>query len=311
LLDNYFEERVRERLLLKNRIIEIIDLNDSVFESAVVHSMIFAFQKLHQDSYAIKIGIENRLYGKNTLVPKSFLLKQDKLLFSVRSYQHRDLLQKLSMNSRMLNKVLDLRQAIKTGNDEKYIRDAKLGSNYKPILRGKDVLKWQINDPGLFVDYGPHLACPRDRRIFEQPKILIREAGKEITAAYDDKDYYIMSSLYNAILLDNSFSLKYLLTLLNSKLFQYQMNILTLEKTKGAFTKAKIYHYYNLPIKDIDLRGQKSFIDLAEKIMEWKKKDPQKATEPLAKEIDQLVYALYDLSPTEIDTVETFCPLGR
>ena len=302
LLDNYFEEKVREKLLVKNRIFEIIDLHDSVFDAAVVHSMIFAFQNYQENDYQIKIGGGNKLFGALSYIPKEYFLKQDKLLFSIRNFSNRFLLDKLSENSFPLEEILDIRQTIKTGNDPKYIKDSKVKSNFKPILRGKDVFKWTIVKPNLFVDYGNHLACPRDKEIFEQPKILIREAGNTITATYDDDDFYIMSSLYNGILLDDKIDLKYLLALINSKVFQYQMNLLTFEKTKGAFTKARIFHYYKLPVRKTE--NQKPFIKLVDKILETKKENPKADTTKWERQIDLMVYHLYNLTYAEAKIID-------
>ena len=109
---------------------------------------------------------------------------------------------------------------------------------------------------------------------------------------------------YNAILIDKDYSLKYILGLLNSKLFQYIMYKMTFEKTKGAFTKAKIFHYYELPVKICDLSQQKVIIDEVEKVMATKESSPSADTSALESEIDSLVYQLYGLTEEEIKIVE-------
>jgi len=299
-LDNYFEEKVRFKLLKNHSIYEILDLSDCVFETAVVHSMIFSFRKSANPTYNIKINADNNLLGEKKLIPNEFFLKQDKYLISIRNYDSKDLFEKLNINSVALEGVLDIRQTIKTGDDKRYIVDKAKGKNYKPILRGKDVHKYEKKFSNLYVGYGSHLACPRDPKIFEQPKILIREAGAEITATFDDENYYIMSSLYNGIQIDKSYDLKYLLALLNSKLFQYQMNKLTFEKTKGAFTKARIFHYYKLPIKR--LKDQSAFIKLIDKILKLKTQRKQSQNEE--NELDFMIYKLYDLNYDEALVVD-------
>ena len=241
LLDNYYEEEVR-KALLNNYIYEINDLSDKVFDTAVVHSMIFAFGRERRNEYKVRVSTSNTLGAIDTMIPKTYFFNQPQFTLSIRSYEANDLMMKLRKNSIRLCEVLDIRQAIKSGNDKLYITKSKgTEGNYHPILRGKDIKRYSLTDPHLYLLYGKHLAYPRSKEIFEQPKILIREAGAEITATYDDNNYYIMSSLYNAILRDQSFSLKYLLGLINSRLFQYIMYKLTFEKTKGAFTKAKIW----------------------------------------------------------------------
>lgn len=312
LLDNYFEELVRVKLLEECMLLEINDLSDHVFESAVVHSMIFGIRKVKcSNDYSVKINISDKLFGENISIPASFFNAEPQHTFSIRSYSNNALYRKINENSLPLSDVLDIRQAIKSGNDKEYIVDYKVDGNYKPILRGKDVKRYVYTNPNLYLNYGKHLACPRDYRIFEQPKILIREAGSTITATYDESGFYIMSSLYNAILIDKSFSLKYLLALLCSRLYQYLMNKLTFEKTKGAFTKAKIFHYYNLPVKNISLEMQDTFIHLVDRILLFKQTDKSCDTSALENKIDFLVYHLYDLTYDEVLVVDPNPPFGR
>jgi hypothetical protein len=303
LLDNYFEEEVR-RKLLQNRVYEINDLSDKVFETAVVHSMIFAFCKNHTPEYNIRVSTSENLGNINVLIPSSYFESQPQCTYSIRTYGSSDLMDKLRIQSIRLADVIDIRQAIKSGNDALYISEYRVDKNYQPILRGKDIKKYTIKDPHLYLYYGRHLACPRNKEIFEQPKISIREAGAEITATYDESNYYIMSSLYNAILINKEFSLKYILGLLNSKLFQYLMYKLTFEKTKGAFTKAKIYHYYELPVRKCAVSEQEAIINKVNAVLSAKYSNPSADTSALESEIDRLVYDLYGLTEDEIKIVE-------
>ena len=267
ILDNYFEEKIREILLKQNQVKEVIDLSDSIFEEAVVHSMILGFKKAVKSHYLIKANTSKNLNGDYLCIPNTYFLEQDKFVFAIRNYNQKDILNILAVNSTPLKNILDIRQAIKTGNDEVYITHDKKDEYFKPILRGRDIRKWSINNPELYVNYGNHLACPRDSEIFEQPKILLRESGNRIIATFDNKGFYIMSSLYNAILTDNSFDLKYVLCLLNSRLFQYQLKLIAFEKTKGTFTKARIFHYYELPVKKSSSEQQQPFIEKADKML--------------------------------------------
>lgn len=304
-LDNSFDADTR-KWVLDQRLMELNDLTDKVFEGACVHSMILSFSsEVAQKGYFVKADISSELQSNDTMqIPVSFFLEQDGFSFNIRLYPFNGLLSKLNKGSVRLESVLDIRQTIKTGNDDKYIAPKKIKKNYKPILRGRDVFRYVFTPPGLFVDYGRHLACPRDASIFEQPKILIREAGERITATMECENYYIMSSLYAAIPRTDKFELTYLLGLINSHLFQFLMDKIAFEKTQGAFTKAKIYHYYSLPVRNVD-KEQQSYIDtLVKAILAAKKADPAADTTTLESEIDQLVYKLYGLTDNEIAIVE-------
>jgi len=95
------------------------------------------------------------------------------------------------------------------------------------------------------------------------------------------------------------FNLKYLLAILNSK-FAY--------KFLDTIRRSQIGFYPNdlkkLPIKKISEEEQQPFIDLVNKILTEKNKDPNSDTTALEHEIDELVYRLYDLTEDEIKIVE-------
>jgi hypothetical protein len=305
-IDNFFGEKLRELLITKYQINKIIELDDKVFEEAVVHAMIFSFIKGHNlnNDYEIEYAKEKSNLNEFIKVPSKFFLETAQKSLSLREYLNKDFYSKLKRNTIPLKEIIDIRQAIKTGNDKVYISEAEQAPNFKKIIGGKHIGKWVIKWDNKFVDYGNHLACPRDYKIFEQPKILIREAGNQITATLDKENYYILSSLYNGILISEQFEIEFIVSQLNSKLFQYLLNQLTFEKTKGAFTKARIFHYYELPIKKIEKISQSIFVELANKILSEKKQNPIADTTELESKIDQLVYQLYDLTEEEIKIVE-------
>lgn len=294
LMDNYFEQKVREKLLNEYTVDLVIELSDKVFSSAVVHSMILSVinSKANYD-YVIRGSAKKVLANSFDLIPRSFFLAQPQCSFALRNFQYIDILNKLNSNSIPFNSVIDLRQAIKSGDDKKYIKEERIDESYKPILGGKHIKRWQIINPGLYIKYGKHLACPRDPRIFEQPKILLREAGNEIVATLDDSNFYIMSSLYNGILIDSSFSIKYVLGLLNSEIFQFFLNIQTFSKTSGAFTKAKIFHYYPLPIYKASKDQQNQISKLVDFVINAKKLASDLHFKFFEQLLDAIVFELY------------------
>ena len=242
---------------------------------------------------------------------QSIFLETENHAFEFKNASERNFESKIKKDTIRFEEVIDLRQAIKSGNDKKYIVSSKLDDNYKKILRGKDIGKYLIKDPQLFLNYGKHLACPRDYKIFEQPHILVREAGKKITATIDYDNFYIMSSIYCGILVNPKFSLEYILGLLNSSLFQYLMYKINFENTGGAYNKAKIYHYKKKKKKDIDIDTQNNIKNKVEKILELtnsneynNEQSKQDLRLVLEQELDEIVYEIYNLSDTEIDLVK-------
>ena len=113
-----------------------------------------------------------------------------------------------------------------------------------------------------------------------------------------------MSSLYCGILINQDYSLEFILGLLNSNLFFFLLYKYNFENTQGVFTKAKIYHYDQLPVKQITYSNQKPIINIVDNTILLKKSNPQADTAALEAEIDKLVYDLYGLTDEEIAIVE-------
>jgi len=305
LLNNYFLKELRFKIINDYSLLSLVNFKDSVFE-AVVHSLIIHFMnnkandthkvRLAFDISSIFSEIDQKNYLTNEFIEYEFRNQIDESFFK-----------KIKERTERFGQLIDLRQAIKSGNDSKYITTKRINKQHKPILRGKDINRWLTMDPKLYLYYGQHLACPRDPIIFKQPHILIREAGAGIIATIDYDLFYIMSSLYCGIQLNKDYSLEFILALLNSTLFNYIM----FENTGGAFTKAKIYHYNQLPVKICSTSEQKPFERIVKNIIEITSlKDYSEDVNRKSKvkeyerQIDLMVYKLYNLTPSEIDIVE-------
>ncbi len=99
----------------------------------------------------------------------------------------------------------------------------------------------------------------------------------------------------------------YLLGLLNSKLLTFWLKAKnTPLGDMGAYRNYK-YNIMELPMVKITAKNKKiadKIIVLVDKILEAKEKDPKANTQQLEKEIDALVYQLYNLTDEEIKIIE-------
>jgi len=103
--------------------------------------------------------------------------------------------------------------------------------------------------------------------------------------------------------MDRGVSLKYVLALLNSRLFfiwLYHKG-----KRKGEMLEPYQKPLSEIPIKVISGTEQKPFIALVDRILAAKARDATADVSALEREIDELVYALYGLTPEEIKIVES------
>ena len=87
------------------------------------------------------------------------------------------------------------------------------------------------------------------------------------------------------------------------------MNKLTFEKTKGAFTKAKIYHYYELPVRKASKAIQDKIGVLVNHIMEAVAKGEN--FNKLEHRLNLAIYHLYNLTYDEVLIVDPETPISR
>ncbi|WQV64413.1 class I SAM-dependent DNA methyltransferase [Helicobacter pylori] len=136
---------------------------------------------------------------------------------------------------------------------------------------------------------------------FEKEKIVWAEMTDEPRFIYDNKGFLTNQTCY-FIARDD----KYLFAILNSKVMYFFMRQMASNLGEGAFRWIKQF-IERLPIPQITEKNQEladKIIALVDKILALKEKDPKANTQKLEKEIDALVYQLYNLTDEEIKIIE-------
>lgn len=132
---------------------------------------------------------------------------------------------------------------------------------------------------------------------FEKEKIIWGLTSDKWTFAYDNENNFLPSNGY--ILTSTEIPIKYLLALMNSKLMEYYFGFIGIMTAGGAFT-LKQETVSKFPIKII--KNTKPFVERVEKILSLKSKNQD--TTALEKEIDVLVYKLYELTYDEVKIID-------
>jgi hypothetical protein len=140
---------------------------------------------------------------------------------------------------------------------------------------------------------------------FEKEKILYQEISYESSFSWDNNKMFVNQSCY---IISNAN--KYVLSLLNSKLINDYFRLISQTLGTGAFRWIKQY-VEQIPIPKISSTEQKPFIELVDCIITiTKDKDylgnPQKQAKvnEYERQIDQMVYKLYDLTEEEVKILE-------
>ena len=216
------------------------------------------------------------------------------------------------------------------------ISDKKDKKHPKPFTEGKHLNRW-LPSHNIWLEWGTNRAPalfsrPTFPELYEvEEKILIsRIAGKEIRAIYDKEKllcnhtaivclpWHNLSGIRNNSLKkaarydgetplrndlpkreeleknSRKFALKYLLALISSNAVRDFLKTIRRSNTD-------IYpdDWKKLPIPDVSSEQQKPIVVLVDEILTAKKKDPKADTSALEKQIDEMVYALYNLTPEE------------
>ena len=203
------------------------------------------------------------------------------------------LIKKIIKNCVELKTILNFNQGIITGGNSKYLTTEKSELTQK-IITGGDFNRYNINYSNQLIVYDiSQLHRPRKKQIFEvNEKILLRQTGSYPICMFDNQQFYTLDTVHNGLLIDNNYSLKFLLTLLNSKflrfLYQSQIN----EEGK-VFAQVKIIYIDPLPIPKIILVKQTPFIEKAD-LMLTLNKNLQEQSQKFQRTI-QLKFELEDL----------------
>ena len=140
---------------------------------------------------------------------------------------------------------------------------------------------------------------------FTMPKIIWQAISKRIAFAYDPIGSYFCDV---TTFFMTGEKLKYILAILNSKLFEYALLNIYLE---GDTFKSKNAIIQNFPIPKIDEDREKPLIDIVDEMVNIKSGNPLADISYLEKRANILVYHLYGLTYDEVLIVDPETPITR
>jgi len=168
-------------------------------------------------------------------------------------------------------------------------------SIYNQLLEYKDVLLQRSINGVLESAYkrGKWWALTTDRPNidFSGEKILCPQRSRINTFGYSNSEWYAASDVFYISLNKKTYNLKYILSILNSKLVLYWL--LYMGKRKGDMLELTLEPLQYIPIKKIDYKQQRPFIKIAEYILFLKSQSTEKMSFYFEQIIDGMVYELY------------------
>ena len=267
ILKNQYYIEARKYILTNTSINELIDFKGiAVFEDAAVDSIILSLTKYpntkNKYSYIFNIKDFQSNQFQNTQVTQEDILKSDDVSFNVSINDK--MIKRISKSCKTMAEIINFNQGIITGSNKKFVTSEKNEFSVK-VLTGSDFNRYLMKPSSNFVTYDTSkLHRPRKRQIFEvDEKIILRQTGAYPICSIDFERFYTLDTVHNGLLIDKKFNIKYILTLLNSKLlrFLYENSI---NESGKVFAQVKIIYIDPLPIKNIRLEEQVIFAEKAD-----------------------------------------------
>lgn len=209
--------------------------------------------------------------------------------------------------------------------DRVFHADRKKDDTYKKLLAGNDVTRYGVRWNGeSWISYGRWLGAPRDERFFTSRRILVKQiidrTAQRIWAALTDEELYNTQNAFN-LLPRNGYEPEYLLGIVNSKLMSYYHRKRHLDEFKRLYQKVLIKDCRRFPIRVIDEEDRRQVklrndlvaavrrvmalhCDLSHTRTAHEQMVIERQVASVDREIDRMVYQLYGLDESEIESVE-------
>lgn len=202
------------------------------------------------------------------------------------------------------------KQTISDKENKVFHSEHRLDDTYLKYLDGKNVSRYAINWEGKYIKYGEWLAAPRKYKMFENPRILVRQIptkGKyAIEATYTNGEYINGESAI--VITDIVGNAYYILGVLNSELLTLWFNVKFDKFSRGLFPRLIVKELGDFPIPDVTDDQQNEVAQLVEQLLKEMKNDSPdiEKVNQLNLEIDELVMDLFALTEAEKQTVRDF-----
>ena len=206
------------------------------------------------------------------------------------------LARKISFGQKQLFQISDIQRGLEISRGE------VLSSGKYPCITGTLVNKY-LPHTIKYISQSTLDNNAKEERFFTNERILLRETGSFLMAIYLNEHLYSNRSLYSILITDKSFKTKYVLACLNSSLLQFYYKVMFKAET-DLFPKIRIAQAKLLPIPKADDRVQKEVIGIVDKIISAKRENVEADISEYEKQIDEIVFGLFDLTQEEIALIE-------
>ena len=258
-MEGKYFSRMRKELYSKN-VDEIVYLKDTVFDE-IVETLIILVENIKTENEYIRIS-EDIIEG----IYDEIEFNKEKLSGGFNPFISKEnaLSKRLEEDFKTIDDFAIVYRGLETRSNDKWLSEEKESDRHKPILLGRDVVRYSYEHSGTFVDFiKDEMKSNANLEMYEQPKILMRRTGSDIIAAVDFENRLALKNLY-LIIPNEDVNIYCLVAALNSKLLNY-LHTLRKSGENKAFAQFSGVYVKSFPYKNSD---DKNFEFLVNKITE-------------------------------------------
>ena len=286
-------KNLREILLNETSIYEIIEYTEKqkVFDKVTqaVATIFLTNQKL--SNHQIKLTTSKQ--GEQICLQDD--LRKRNLLLAISP-----LILKIEQQKARLKDCFDIFQGEVNLTTKKQFFSLEKGENRLLMWRGDNVGKYYPqSQPKEWCDKtASNLDCKKARIVMQQ---VSNQSQKFRTKAFISSENFICGNSTNYLISKHNENLLFYLGLINSQVFNFYFNYFSFTNHLTVSGLEKV------PIPTINSKNQSlvdKIINLVNKILALKAQNSSADTNKLEKDIDNLIYKLYNLSPSEIQIIK-------
>jgi excisionase family DNA binding protein len=288
LLNVKMHQETRRLLLDKSKIMSITLLGHC-FAHVFTPTITVTAQKsadLRDDHHMLVI--QN---GRTERVPQRRFWDNDLYIFNVQASNKEE---RIVEHMKALPGVLYLKNKAKfalgivTGNNKAFL-SSKPMPGAEPVLKGSDVYKYNVYPGKQYLVFEPDkFQQVAPEHLYRAPeKLIYRFINEHLIFAYDNQQTLSLNSANVVIPELDGYSIKYILTVLNSRAAQFFH--------AATFSSVKVLrkHIESIPIPPCDPREQERLIQLVDRLLAEERPE---ARHQLYEKIDRIIMELYKLT---------------
>ncbi|NHN38947.1 N-6 DNA methylase [Pseudomaricurvus alcaniphilus] len=342
-LTNTFSSLTRNKILTTSKDLIISDPPRDVFAKITVDTVIYTYQKSSKigDELEIRSLNSDGSYRQTSITSVEEYLSGERPISLNLSEKEAEIVYRLSEIPTKLGHLADITRGVhsyRTGGygksafgtgpqtkkdcEERPYHSEGISPGYRPFIYGKDLRRFGPLEPKEFIMYGNWLAEPRAPEFFQGKRIYSRKIlAKRLVVTIEDGDSVADQQVYITKLKnDASLQPEFVCGVLASKLIAFFIYGYY-DESLDSFPQIKVGQLKNIPIKSVDFNNPEEKVNhdklvrLVARIQELNRK---KLTEKnpnslelienqisaLDSQIDNLVYTIYQLTPSEISVIE-------